>query len=70
MITLSSLEIKNTLTKRGCIISLIMSPEILNDYIEGHIAIEIKNSGMLDKQASKTLLDKYRVKHKDNENYQ
>lgn len=70
MITLSSLEIKNTLTKRGRIISLIMSPEVLNDYIEGHIAIEIKNSGMLDKQASKTLLDKFRVNRKDNENYQ
>lgn len=74
MVTLSSSEVKNTfgevldksqrevvsVTKRGRVVSLIMSPEVLNDYIEGRMAIEAKNNGMLDKQASKTLLDKFR----------
>lgn len=74
MITLSSSQVKNTfgevldkaqreailVTKRGRIVSLIMSPDVLNDYIEGRMAIEAQKNGMLSLDESKSILDKFR----------
>jgi hypothetical protein len=74
MLTLTSSEAQNTfgnvidksqreivsVTRRGRVATLVMSPEVLEDYIEGRLAQEAEARGMLTAQQTKTILDQYR----------
>lgn len=74
MITISSSQVKNTfgevldksqkeavsVTKHGRVVSIIMSLEVLQDYIDGYMATEAQKNGMLTAEESKLILDRYR----------
>lgn len=74
MLTLTSSEVQNTfgnvidrsqremvsVTRRGRVATLVMSPEVLEDYVEGRLALEAKTQGMLTIEETKKTLDKYR----------
>ena len=60
MLTLTSSEVQNTfgnvidrsqreivsVTRRGRVATLVMSPEVLEDYVEGRLALEAQAQGM------------------------
>jgi|JI8StandDraft_1071087.scaffolds.fasta_scaffold33259_4 hypothetical protein len=74
MLTLTSSEVQNTfgnvidrsqreivsVTRRGRVATLVMSPEVLEDYVEGRLALEAQAQGMLTVEETKKTLDKYR----------
>ena len=74
MLTLTSSEAQNTfgnvidksqreivsVTRRGRIATLVMSPEVLEDYVDGRMALEAQARGMLTVKKKKKSLDKYR----------
>jgi hypothetical protein len=74
MLTITSSEAQNTfgnvidksqreiisVTRRGRVATLVMSPEVLEDYIEGRMAQQTEAQGMLTAEQTKITLDKYR----------
>ena len=48
-----------SITRRGRVVSLIMSPEVLEDYIDGMLATKAKEH-MLTPEESKAVLDRFR----------
>ncbi len=74
MLTLTSSEAQNifgnvidksqreivSVTRRGRIATLVMSPEVLEDYVDGRMALEAQARGMLTVEETKKSLDKYR----------
>ena len=67
MLTLTSSEVQNTfgnvidrsqreivsVTRRGRVATLVMSPEVLEDYVEGRLALEAQAQGMLTVEETK-----------------
>ncbi|OOR87388.1 hypothetical protein B0181_10335 [Moraxella caviae] len=49
-----------SVTRHGQVVSLIMSPEVLEEYVEARLALEAKNRGMLSAEQSKSILDEFR----------
>ncbi|MEQ1601779.1 MAG: type II toxin-antitoxin system prevent-host-death family antitoxin [Methylophilaceae bacterium] len=74
MLTMASVEAQNSfgnlldkaqremvsVTRRGRPVALVMSPEVLEDYIDGRMALEAEAMGMLSAEETKTALDKFR----------
>ncbi len=74
MITMTSSQAQNTfgevidrsqremvsVTRRGRVVALVMSEEVLEDYVEGRLALEAQANGMLTPDETKITLDKYR----------
>jgi hypothetical protein len=49
-----------SVTRRGRVVSLMMSPQVLEDYIDGILATKSKELGLHTAEQSKAILDKYR----------
>lgn len=49
-----------SVTRRGRVVSLVMSPEVLQDYVDGVLATKAKEQGLLSQDESRAILDKYR----------
>jgi replicative DNA helicase len=74
MLTMTSSQVQNTfgrvidrsqreivsVTRRGRVATLVMSEDVLEDYVEGRMALEAQARGMLSVEESKNVLDKYR----------
>lgn len=48
------------ITRRGRVVSLVMSPQVLEDYIDGVLATKSQALGLHTAEESKSILDKYR----------
>jgi hypothetical protein len=74
MLTLTSSEAQNTfgnvidksqreivsVTRRGRVATLVMSPEVLEDYVDGILAMQAEANGMLTVEESEAVLNKFR----------
>ena len=49
-----------SVTRRGRVVSLVMSPQVLEDYIDGILATKAREEGLLTVEESQAILDKYR----------
>lgn len=49
-----------SVTRRGRPVALVMSPEVLGDYIDGILALQAESNGLLSEVESKKVLDKFR----------
>ena len=49
-----------SVTRRGRVVSLVMSPQVLEDYIDGILATKAREDGLLTVEESQAILDKYR----------
>lgn len=47
-------------TRRGRVVSLMMSPQVLEDYVDGILATKSKELGLYTVEQSKAILDKFR----------
>jgi hypothetical protein len=71
MITLTSSEVQNTfghvidrsqreivsVTRRGRVATLVMSPEVLEDYVEGRLAMQAAESGFATEEETTEFLN-------------
>lgn len=74
MLTLTSSEAQNTfgsvidrsqreivsVTRRGRVATLVMSPQVLEDYVDGILAMQAERNGMLTAEESEAVLNKFR----------
>jgi prevent-host-death family protein len=74
MLTMPSVEAQNSfgalldkaqrqivsVTRRGRPAVLVMSPEVMQDHIDGQLALQAQAEGFLGVQASATFLDQFR----------
>ncbi|WP_439328305.1 type II toxin-antitoxin system Phd/YefM family antitoxin [Lonepinella sp. BR2357] len=49
-----------SITRRNKIVSLVMSPDVLEEYIDARLALEAKNKGLLTSSETESVLDKFR----------
>lgn len=49
-----------SVTRYGRVVSLMMSPDVLQDYIDGILATEAKKQGLHSAEQSQAILNKFR----------
>ena len=49
-----------SVTRRGRVAAYVMSPQVLEDYIDGHLAMEAEKNGMLSPEETEKFLAQFR----------